>query len=287
MFGYGAGFFFWIAKILRKPLVVNSDGMEWMRPKFNRAARFLLRLCERLGLMTADVIVADSKAVARYVQTTYRRRSVYLPYGTLLDVGPPAWDPSLIEKWYRGLSARIRPDDYYLVLCRLEPDNNVERIMEGFKLSRTRRSLLVVGPCISKRYLSRLQEVAKTDPRIVLAGPLYDNKTKGMLRWHCAGYLHGHMVGGTNPSLLEALAAGSVVIGTDVEFNREVIGNGGNLPAFFFRPEPDSVAEVINMIDEDLISLRTRARSWGPARIRDAYNWEDIIDGYRVLFEKL
>jgi len=287
MFGYGAGLFLWITKLLRKPLIVNCDGMEWMRPKFNRVARFLLRLSERFGLMTSDVIVADSKAVARYVEMVYRRQSVYLPYGTPLDKGPPSWDPQLLERWHSGLSARIRPDDYFLVLCRLEPDNNVDRIVEGFKMSRTRRSLLLVGPCISKGYLSRLMEAARGDPRIMIAGPLYERGTKDMLRWHCAGYLHGHMVGGTNPSLLEALAAGNVVIGTDVEFNREVIGNEGNLPAFFFRPDPASVAQVIDAVDGDLISLRRSARIWGPARIRDAYNWDDIIRGYKALFEKL
>lgn len=287
MFGYGAGFFFWIAKILRKTLIVNCDGMEWMRPKFNRAARFLLRLSERLGLMTSDVIVADSRTVAKYVERTYGRQAVYLPYGTPLTPEPPSWDARAVEKWHPGLSARIKPDGYYLVLCRMEPDNNVDKIVEGFRLSRTSRNLLLVGLCISRAYLSRLKLLAGKDSRIIIAGPLYDVRTKDMLRWHCAAYLHGHMVGGTSPSLLEALAAGSVIIGTDVEFNREVIGNGENLPAFFFHPDPSSIARVINSVDANLLLLRKRARTWGPARIRKAYNWQDIIEGYKSLFEKL
>ena len=107
-----------------------------------------------------------------------------------------------------------------------------------------------------------------------------------MLRWHCAGYLHGHMVGGTNPSLLEALSAGNVVLGTDTEFNREVIGEGLELPAFYFRPEPDSIAKTIESADPELLALREKARVWGPARIKEAYNWSDIIRGYELLFDR-
>ena len=286
MLGYGAGFFFWIARLLRKTLVVNSDGMEWKRPKFGRISRFLLRLSERFGLTAADVIVADSRCVARYVQQTYGKTPIFLAYGTASISSPPAWDPNLIEKWRPGLSNLVKADAYYLVLARMEPDNNIDRIVQGFTLSRTTRKLLLVGPCISKEYLSLLKDLAEKDARVVLAGAVYDQRVKMMLRWHCAAYLHGHMVGGTNPSLIEALSAGNVIMGTDVEFNREVIGDGGNLPAFYFHPDPASIAKAIDASDPELISLREKARVWGPARIREAYNWPDIIRGYESLFDR-
>ena len=287
MFGYGAGFFFWTTKLLRRTLVVNCDGMEWMRPKFSCASRWLLRLSERLGLTASDAVVADLRCVAKYIERTYRRPVIFLPYGTPLSIEPPAWDAEAIERWRPGLSTNIKPDGYYLVLCRMEPDNDIDKIMESFALSRTRRNLLLVGPCISKSFLSHLREVASRDSGQILAGPLYDAKTNNMLRWHCAAYVHTYMVGGTNPSPLEALAAGNVVIGTDVEFNRELVGNGENLLAFFFRPDPLSVAQVIDKVAQDLLSLRKRARTWGPVRIREEYNWQDIIHEYRSLFEKL
>jgi glycosyltransferase involved in cell wall biosynthesis len=287
MLGYGAGFFFWIARFLRKTLVVNSDGMEWKRPKFGRISRFLLRLSERFGLTAANVIVADSRCVARYVEQTYGRTPIFLPYGTASISSPPAWSANLIEKWHSGLSDILKPDDYYLVLARMEPDNNIDKIIQGFTLSRTTRKLVLVGPCISKEYLSRLKDLAGKDDRVVLAGAVYDLRVKMMLRWHCAAYLHGHMVGGTNPSLLEALSAGNVIIGTDVEFNREVIGDGRNLPARYFHPDPPSIAKAIDSADPELISLRERARVWGPARIKEAYNWPDIIRGYESLFDKI
>lgn len=284
MLGYGAGLFFWIARLLRKTLVVNSDGMEWMRPKFGRTARFLLRLSERFGLTAANVIVADSRRVAEYVERTYGKTPVFLPYGSSIDPSPPNWDPEAIEKWHRGLSHSLKLDDYYLVLARMEPDNNIDKIIQGFTLSSTRRKLLLVGPCISPEYLSRLKLLVNKDPRIILAGPIYDPTIKMMLRWNCAAYLHGHMVGGTNPSLLEALSAGNVIIGTDVEFNREVIGDDKKLPALYFQPDPLSIAKAIDRADPELMSLRERARVWGPARIREAYNWPDIIKGYESLF---
>ena len=287
MLGYGAGFFFWIARFLRKTLVVNSDGMEWKRPKFGRISRFLLRLSERLGLSAANVIVADSKCVAQYVERTYGKTPVFLAYGTEPISQPPPWDPSLLVKWQPSLSSLLRPDNYYLVLARMEPDNNIDKIIQGFALSRTTRKLLLVGPCISPEYLSRLKELVGRDDRVVLAGAVYDSTIKTMLRWHCAAYLHGHMVGGTNPSLLEALGAGNVVIGTDIEFNREVIGNGGELPAFYFHPDPASIAKAIETADPELMTLRAKARVGGPARIREAYNWVDIIRGYESLFNTL
>ena len=174
-----------------------------------------------------------------------------------------------------------------LVLARMEPDNNVDKIIRGFSLTRTTRKLLLVGPCISQEYLSQLKILASKDPRIILAGPLYELGVKNMLRWHCAAYVHGHMVGGTNPSLLEALGSGNVVIGTDVEFNREVIGNGTELPAFYFRPDPVSIADAIDLADPDLMRLRQMARVWGPARIKERYDWTDIIRGYETLFKSL
>ena len=287
MLGYGAGFFFWIAKLFRKTLVVNSDGMEWMRPKFGKASRFLLKLSERVGLTTADVVVADSKCVAKYVQKTYGKKPVFLAYGTRLFSSAPQWEPDAIEEWHPGLTDVLRKDGYYLVLARMEPDNNIDKIMEGFMLSHTNRTLLLVGPCISREYLSRLRSLASRDRRIVLAGPLYDSEVKAMLRWHCAGYLHGHMVGGTNPSLLEALSAGNVIICTDVPFNREVIGDNQNVPAFYFQPNPASIANAIGEADRDLMDLREKARVEGPARIKEAYNWQDIIRGYESMFKSL
>lgn len=286
MMGYGAGFFFWIARFLRKTLIVNSDGMEWKRPKFGRISRFLLRMSERFGLTAANVVVADSKCVARYVEQTYRKTPVFLPYGTPA-ISPPPWNKASIMQWRPGLVDLLRPDDYYLVLARMEPDNNIDKIIRGFAQTRTTRKLLLVGPCIAPDYLMKLKDLAKKDDRIILAGAVYDNGIKTMLRWHCAGYLHGHMVGGTNPSLLEALSAGNVVLGTDIEFNREVIGEGSELPAFYFRPEPDSIAKTIELADKELLALREKARVSGPTRIKEAYNWQDIISGYESLFRKL
>lgn len=287
MLGYGAGFFFWIARFLRKTLVVNSDGMEWMRPKFGKASRFMLRLSERVGLTTADVIIADSKCVAKYVEKTYGKKPVFLAYGTRMVSAPPSWSPDAIEKWRPGLSRLLKPNDYYLVLARMEPDNNIDKIMMGFALSHTTRRLLLVGPCISQEYLSRLRDLASKDKRILLAGPLFDSEVKSMLRWHCAAYLHGHMVGGTNPSLLEALSAGNVIICTNVEFNREVVGNRKGLPVFYFRPDPVSIAGAIDEADPNLLALREDARVQGPDRINEAYSWPEIVKGYESLFKSL
>src|SRR3989475_3377293 len=272
MLGYGAGFFFWIASLVRMAVLVNHDRMQWNRPNFGPLSRYVLRLSERFGLSAANVAVTDSRCVAQYVERPYGKTPVFLAYGTEPISHPPPWDPSLLEKWQPSLSSLLRPDNYYLVLARMEPDNNIDKIIRGFALSRTTRKLLLVGPCISPEYLSRLKELVGRDDRVVLAGAVYDSTIQTMLRWHCAAYLHGHMLAGTNPSLLEALSAGNVVIGTDIEFNREVIGNGGELPAFYFHPEPASIAKAIDTADPELIAPQAEGHLGGWARVNGPYN---------------
>ena len=286
IFGYGAGFAFWLAKLLRKSLIVNPDGLEWARPKFGWIARQLLRVNEFLAISAADVVVADSVHIKEHIQARYGKRAHYLPYGTQLDLRPKEWDTASLEAWNPEV-ARLKPDDYYLILARLEPDNNIAQILEGFAASESSRKLLVVGPYGSPKYEATLKAIATGNPRIILAGPTYNANIKAMLRWNCAAYLHGHMVGGTNPSLLEALASGNVVLATDVPFNREVVGTDGRYPARFFRPVATEITACVDEVDRELIALRERARLAGPARIKKEYDWGKIVEGYSTLLDRL
>jgi len=286
MFGYGAGFSFWLAKLLRKKLIVNCDGLEWARPKFDRLSRFLLRVNEALGLMAADVIIADSQNIQDYIRKTYGRSSHFLPYGTKIPDAPQPWDRAALERAKGGLSDEITPDEFYLILSRIEPDNNIAQILRGFSQSKSLRKILVVGRAPSRQYWAQLQSIATRDPRIVLAGPIYDLPLKNALRWNCAGYFHGHMVGGTNPALLEGLASGNVILATDVPFNREVVGGNG-YPAYFFHPLPSEVRDVTDKVDDQVLHLRKVARVKGPQRIQEGYCWERIVDGYRDLLKSM
>jgi rhamnosyltransferase len=284
VFGYGAGFSFWLVRLFGKRLIVNGDGLEWARPKFGRVARFLLRINEFLALTVANVIVADSRRIQEYILGRYRKESVFLPYGCQPITYPKVWDAEALASWDPTVGSRIAPDQYYLILARLEPDNNIAQILEGFSLSRTRRSLLVVGMCESRRYRARIEALAARDPRILVRGPVWDRELKGILRWNCAGYLHGHMVGGTNPSLLEALASGNVILAADVPFNKEVIGDDPRIRAFFFKPTPKDIAATIDDVDPRILEMRDTARVAGPARTHAAYNWDTIIEQYCEVF---
>jgi rhamnosyltransferase len=284
VFGYGAGFSFWLVRLFGKRLIVNGDGLEWARPKFGRVARLLLRINEFLALTVANVIVADSRHMQDYILGRYQKESVFLPYGCQPFAYPKAWDGEALASWNRTVESRIVPDQYYLILARLEPDNNIAQILEGFALSQTRRSLLVVGPCESTKYRAQLEAIADRDPRILVGGPLWDRELKASLRWNCAGYFHGHIVGGTNPSLLEALASGNVILAADVPFNKEVVGGDPQMRAFFFRPTPRDIAATIDAVDPRILEMRDVARVAGPARIHSAYNWDKIIDQYCDVF---
>jgi rhamnosyltransferase len=284
VFGYGAGFSFWLVRLFGKRLIVNGDGLEWARPKFGRVARFLLRINEALAVMVANVIVADSRRIQEYIWGRYQKESVFLPYGCQPITYPKAWDPKVVATWDPTVGSRIAPDQYYLILARLEPDNNITQLLEGFALSNTRRSLLVVGSCESLKYRARIEAIAARDPRILVRGPLWDREVKGIVRWNCAGYVHGYMVGGTSLSLLEALASGNVILAADASFNKEVVGDDPRMRAFFFRPTPRNIAATIDHVDPQILEMRDSARLAGPARIQAAYDWDTIIDQYCVLF---
>jgi rhamnosyltransferase len=286
MCGYGAGFSFWLMKLFRKTLIVNLDGLEWARPKFNWFFRFALRFNEFLGILAADAVVADSKWMQNYVRKIYRRRAYYIPYGC--DVGPDSadWNAHEIARWNSEVGKSVSPDDYYLVLARLEPDNNIAQLISGYSSSNAARKLLVVGSCQSKNYDSQLKSIAREDKRIIMAGSVYDLHLRNVLRRNCAAYLHGHMVGGTSPSLLEALAAGSVILATDVPFNREVVGDNGH-PAFFFSPHPSQIADVIDKVDNEVLELRKIARVTGPARIQEAYERNTMVHDYCAMMKSL
>lgn len=287
VFGYGAGFSFWLVRLFGKRLIVNGDGLEWARPKFGRVARLLLRINEFLALTVANVIVADSRRIQEYIWSRYEKESVFLPYGCRSVGYSKSWDPEALTSWNPTVGSRIAPDKYYLILARLEPDNNIAQILEGFAMSRTRRSLLVVGPCESAKYRARLEAIASRDPRILIGGPLWDRELKATLRWNCAGYIHGHVVGGTNPSLLEAIASGSVILAADVPFNKEVVGDNPQMRAFFFKATPEDISTTIDTVDLRILEMREIARVAGPARIQAAYNWDKIIDQYCDVFRTI
>jgi glycosyltransferase involved in cell wall biosynthesis len=267
MLGVGAGFAAWIPRMFGTIVWINSDGIEWKRGKWSRAQRIYLALAEGLSVLFASRIIADAEAIAKYLRARYRRlkRMSTVAYGANLPTSSP--NLSLIEDW------ELKSDDYYLVVCRLEPENHVLEIIEGFVQSKSSLPIVILGNTANPNHYVR-QLLAYRSDQVRFVGAVYEKEKLAALRIYARGYMHGHSVGGTNPSLLEAMACSNLVIAHDNPFNREVLGESG-----LFFETPDQLASIVNAVDEGRVDVETRRR-----RSRDIissrYRWDQIAEVY-------
>jgi glycosyltransferase involved in cell wall biosynthesis len=267
MLGYGASPFFVLAKQSGIPLICNTDGFEWKRSKWSPLVRAYFKTAERIAARTADYLVSDSLAIQQYYQDKYGVRSTYIAYGTELPEGEPG-DVSAYG---------VAPGGYYIVVMRMEPENSIREIVQGFIASKSKRSLIIVGPP-TPFFDREVLPIAATDPRVRYLGPIYDRERLFALRRNAYAYLHGHTVGGTNPSLLEALASGNFVIARDVPYNREVVEDTGE----YFDTAAD-LARVIDTMDATPAeSMKTRGEQ-GRQVALTRFRWDQIVDAYLAL----
>jgi glycosyltransferase involved in cell wall biosynthesis len=225
---------------------------------------------EMIATWTPSRIIADADAIRSHLESRYGRllNCSVIPYGAAVVTATPSED--LLAEW--GLKA----GEYFIVVCRLEPENHVLDILEGYATSSSRYSLVVLGDHkLDTPYVKRLRSVA--DPRVRLIGTVYDKARLIALRFHARGYFHGHSVGGTNPSLLEAMASGNAVIAHDNVFNREVAADA----ALYFSNAED-IPGILEILETDSGRLQ-RMRAVARHRIESIYNWQVITDRYQLL----
>lgn len=271
MLGYSVAFAFILPVIFGDRLLVNMDGLEWKRAKWSDFAKKYLRVMEKLAFKCATIAVADAEGIAEHLRKTYGRpeKIVMIPYGADIIDKPP--DPALLEPY--GLEEK----GYYLVVCRLEPENHVLEIMEGFSSTAGKRKLVIVGDHQAGTSYTKML-TNRNDARIIFLGTVFDQDRLTALRYYCYAYLHGHSVGGTNPSLLEAMACGNFVIAHDNVFNREVTGNR----AWYFSDSED-VQQLIEKLEtegppQDAIEAFRNL-------MKNKYNWDVIAENYARLFQ--
>ena len=274
--GTGGAFFYWVPKFAKKMLITNIDGVESRRGKWSASKKLFIKMTEYVSVIFSDKVIADSLAIKRYVLEKYRvpnDRVAVIEYGATQNIG--AANRSAIEKY------SLIPNDYYLVVARLEPENNVLEIIEGFLTSQSTSPLIVVGGLNDTVYVNRLKDMAgKSAGRVRLVGAIYDRVELDAMRFFCYAYLHGHSVGGTNPSLLEALSAGNIAICHDNEFNREVTEN-----RMYYFNSADDLALLIDQIESLPSDMLNEKKSYALHRIVSHYNWERIADEYRKLID--
>lgn len=268
MLGYGASVFCFIPRLWGTPVWVNMDGIEWARTKYNLLGKTWCLMMETFSMFTASRMICDAEAIYHHIN----RRQPFTPAHSVIEYGAPIIDDDLQTDVLEHYGVKAR--EYYLVVCRMEPENHVLEILEGFAASDAKYPLIVLGNIdMETDYVEKLKQV--NDPKVRLVGTMYDQKKLQHLRRESLAYFHGHSVGGTNPSLIEALGCGNVVVAHDNEFNREVAGE----KAFYFEKQeqiPAIVDKVENDQTLDLESYRQAARN----RIKERYTWEIITKKY-------
>lgn len=273
MLGYGAAPFCVIPRLWGSRVWINPDGLEWARAKWNFVARTYFRLMEWCSVRMVGRVVADAQAIADVL--TERHGTIsncsVIRYGCEVVENPPPVTP--LAQW------GVDPGDYSIVVCRLEPENHVVEILRAYQRSQSKRQLIVLGNHRAPtEYVQLLLKIR--DPRIRLVGTVYDAAVLTALRFHAFAYFHGHSVGGTNPSLLEAMGCRNLIVAHDNRFNRETLQTAG----LFFRNEDDLTATINRIEREEGETEKLRQAAW--LRARDAYSWDGIVSQYAELLSQ-
>lgn len=251
------------------PTALHMDGLEWRRSKWGPRGQAYYRWAEQFGVRWADALIADAPGIADYYRHQFDVPTELIRYGApILDSAP--------EDGVRELG--LTPGGYHLVVARFEPENHVLEIVEGYQQSAATKPLVVVGSApYAAEYSRRIDEAAAGDPRIRFLGGVYDQDLLDALYFHAYTYVHGHSVGGTNPSLLRAMGAGTAVIAYDVGFNREVLDGEG-----WFFADPAAAADAIETAESRLEAVAAAANS-GRRRTRDLFTWDAVAAAYEDL----
>lgn len=264
---------------------LNPDGHEWKRAKWPAPVRKYWKISEQMMVKHSDFIICDSVNIEKYIIESYGK---YNPNTTFIAYGADTTKSTLqpcdekVVNWYKEKD--VTPGEYYLVVGRFVPENNYETMIKEFMKSDTDKDFVIITNVEGNAFYENLRKTTnfESDPRIKFVGTVYDQELLKRIREDAYAYFHGHEVGGTNPSLLEALAITKLNLLLDVGFNREVGEDG----ALYWNKEDGNLAELINKTDkmnnEEIDKLSVLAKK----RISDYYSWEYIADKYEKAFLK-
>ncbi len=251
------------------PVATHVDGLEWQRAKWGRAGRTYYRWAESTAVRWSDALIADAEGIREYYRTEFDADTQLISYGA----------PRIADRSDRLGEVGLASGEYYLVVARFEPENHVDLIVDGYTRSGAQKPLVVVGSAPYSDAYTRLVN-ALADDRVRILGAIWDQELLDQLYAGAYVYLHGHSVGGTNPSLLRAIGASTATMAFDVGFNREVLGDTGEYFA-----DPESLAILIDRAEATPEAVRARAELTG-ARAA-AYDWDAVADAYEQLARRL
>ncbi len=272
-------------KKLNIKLYVNPDGHEWLRAKWNNLIKKYWKLSEKLMVKSADLLICDSVNIEKYIKDAYNKykpNTIFIAYGAEVEKSKLDNNNEKLLKWYK--EKEVKSNEYYLVVGRFVPENNYETMIKEYMKTNTKKDFVLITNVEKNKFYEGLKERTRfeSDKRIKFVGTVYDKELIKKIRENAYGYIHGHEVGGTNPSLLEALASTKLNLLLDVGFNKEVGKDG----AIYWNKDEGNLAKVIEKADNleksEIEDISEKAEN----RIKNEYSWQKIIEDYEKIFER-
>ena len=264
-------------------LYVNPDGHEWLRAKWSLPVRKYWKYSEKLMVKNADLLICDSKNIERYINDSYlmyNPRTTYIAYGSDITRSALNENDQSVIQWFSKYN--LVKEKYYLIVGRFVPENNYESMIKEFMLSKTDKDLVIVTNVEKNKFYEYLLKETKfnKDSRIKFVGTVYDKELLKFIRENAFAYIHGHEVGGTNPSLLEALGSTKINLLLNVGFNKEVGGNG----ALYWNKDSNELSSLINQLESISKTEIDDLNNKSDKRIVEHFTWEKIVHRYESVF---
>jgi glycosyltransferase involved in cell wall biosynthesis len=263
-----------ITRLFGKRTAINVDGLEWLRPKWKGLGSKYFYWASRMATKLYDEIITDSDEMQKVYEREFNAQSTVIAYGANIR---ESVKPELINQW------GLQQQGYYLIVGRLIPDNNADILLREFISASSGKKLVIVGDVPYKDAYSRSLK-GLDDPRVIFTGYVNDQDVLAELYHNCFAYFHGHEFGGTNPTMLKALAYGCAICALDTVFNREMLNNDEY--GLFFTKQTGSLEALIQGVEAEpdkLLAYKQKSRK----RILTNYTWEKITDQYDALFKRM
>lgn len=282
-----AGHFYKEIHKLGGTVYLNPDGHEWMRAKWSAPIRKYWKISEQMMVKYSDLVICDSVNIEKYIHECYDHKGIkgrnpkttFIAYGADMTLSKLADDDAKLVNWYteKGLTKK----NYYLVVGRFVPENSFEVMIREFMNSKSTKDFAIITN-VNDKFLNQLEEKLhfKKDRRIKFVGTVYDQELLKKIRENAYAYFHGHTVGGTNPSLIEALGSTDLNLLVDVGFNKEVAEDC----ALYWNRIPGSLAKLIDKADQMSVSEIAAMGRRAKKRVAEEYTWDKICKQYELAF---
>ena len=256
-------------RLFGKKIILNPDGLEWKRKKWSKPVKWFLKLSENFGIRFSHYVISDNKRISEYIKETYNKESRLIEYGGDQVLKVPLSAENEIKYG-------IKSGEYAFKVCRIEPENNIHTILEAFKESAL--NLVIVGNWNYSSYGQALKIQYSSYPHLKLLDPIYEQGPLDQLRSNCGLYVHGHTVGGTNPSLVEAMNLGLFIIAYGVDFNIETTENS----AMYFK-SAEELKQILSSYRNGELDGQSFKKSMSSIAMR-RYRWGIITEKYSEVF---